>query len=584
MRFLPLSLLCAAVVSVGCECNPEVVTVAPQIAVDVCRTPERVVRGKNVGGTQDCDIDFKTKDLSVMAEYEVAITNVTAIPLKIESIEVSGDPAFRIVSAPEEVGAGLTATMTVGFRPSVESAVEALIKIDSDGENVQDGIVIIHLRGVGVDNGTPSIKVSSPDCAQGADPNLGLDYGRVAQDGSSRCTLVIENHGNRELVLDGVIMDRETLAMPSGEDEEAEPFVFVGRAPQPDDLIGYEAPNNTAPLVITFSPKELGDYAQELIVLSNDPDRPRVAVPLNGEGVTPPTCVSGILTVNGQPWTDGTQIEPLDDVVLTADGSEPSTDEGRIVRVEWEITERPIGSQVILSTPDQLTTGFQFAAGTPGVDIAGRYKVNATVVDDLETKSVNSCVVEFEAIPTDTFLAQLTWDTPSGDMDLHVAKMDDSGDFCISGNRGIDPQASTQYAGNVAEECSTGDDLDCNFSTCKAGYPSRPDWDGSGDLSEGDPSLDIDDVDGYGPENINVDQSSPGSYLISVFYYSGSTDVGNTVRIYVYGLLQQEHYYSLADDDWRDVAILHWQNLPAGQGEWCLEDLDDGDRSDDCGL
>jgi hypothetical protein len=584
MRFLPLSLLCAAVALGGCFCDPDVVTVAPQIAVDVCKTPQRVVRGKNVGGTQDCDIDFKTKDLSVLAEFQVKITNVTAIPLAIESVEVSGDPAFRIVSAPDVVGAGLTATMIVGFRPSVESAVEGLIKIDSDGENVEKGIVVIHLHGVGVDNGTPEIKVSSPDCGQGVDPNLGLGFGRVAQDGSARCTLTIENHGNRELVLDGVIMDRDTLSMPSGEDADAEPFVFVGRAPQPDDLIGFEAPNNAAPLTITFSPKELGAYAQTLVVLSNDPDRPRVEVPLTGEGVTPPSCTSGIESVNGQPYTTDTQIEPLDDVVLTADGSEPSTDDGRIVRVEWEIVERPVGSQVILSTPDQLTTGFQFAAGTPGVDIAGRYAVKATVVDDLETKSVNPCVVEFEAIPTDTFLVQLTWDTPSGDMDLHVAKVDGAGDFCISGNRGIDPQASGQYDGNVAEECSSGDDLDCNFSNCKAAYTSRPDWDEDGTLSDGDPSLDIDDVDGYGPENINVDQSSPGSYLISVFYYSGQTDVGNTVRIYVYGLLQQEHYYALRDDDWRDVAILHWQNLPAGEGEWCLEDLDDGDRSDDCGM
>src|SRR5688572_24847570 len=75
----------------GCQgCDPDTVTVAPQIAVDVCKTPERVVRGKNVGGTQDCDIDFKTKDISVMSVFQVKITNVTALPLAIESVEVSG--------------------------------------------------------------------------------------------------------------------------------------------------------------------------------------------------------------------------------------------------------------------------------------------------------------------------------------------------------------------------------------------------------------------------------------------------------------------------------------------------------------
>lgn len=559
----------------ACECTPDVVTVAPQIAVDVCKTPERVVKGTNVGGVQDCDIDFGTKDISVMSQHVVKITNVTALPLKIQSVEVTGDPSFKILDAPEEVGSGLTATMVVGFRPMVEAAVEGLIKIDSDGENVEQGIVVIRLKGIGVDNGVPEIKVSSPDCAVGQDPGLGIGFGRVAQDGVAQCTLTIENHGNRPLVLDEVSFLGDTLTLPSGGDAADEPFRFVGRPPQPDDQIGAEAPSNTAPLTLSFSPLVLGAYGQTLVVKSNDPDRPTIEVPLTGEGVTPPTCGPlRILTVNGSPADQDTQIEPLDDVVLSAEDSEPSTEDGRIAVVEWEIVDKPPGSQVQLSTPDQLTTGFVFADGTAGLDLAGRYRIRATVIDDLETKSVNDCVVEFEAIPTDTFLAQLSWDTPTGDMDLHVSKRNENGDFCISGNRGVTP-------GPIAQECEP--DLDCNFSTCKATFGDRPDWDGDGVASAGDPSLDIDDISGFGPENINVDQSSPGDYLISVFYYSGSVDVGNTVRIYVFGLLQQEHYKLLGDDAWWDVAILHWQNLDDGR-VFCLEDVTDGDASDDCGV
>ncbi len=583
--FLGLSavLLTTGLGQTGCNgCEPEIGEIAPQIAVDVCKTPERIVRDVNVGGVQDCEIDFGQRDISVQSTYEVKITNVTGIPLDIVSVETPAgltDPAFKVLSFPEEVGAGLTSTMLVGFRPSVESDVEGIIKIDSDAANVEKGIVVIHLAGTGVDNGLPEIVVTSPDCGTGADPNLGIDFGRVAKDGVAQCTLIIENRGTKPLVLDEVSFDLDsaTFVRPADSEPTREPFTFVGRPPQPDDQI---LPDESATLTISFAPDALGDFEQILQIKSNDPNRPSFGTQLQGQGVTPPTCGPlAILTVNGQPADDDTTIEPLDDVVLSAEASSPSSTDGSIVNVEWSIVSGPDGSQAQLSTPDQLTTGFQFADGRPGVDLAGRYRIMATVVDDLETRSVNPCIIEFEAIPTDTFLAQLTWDTPTGDMDLHVAKRNDSGEFCVSGDRGVD-------VGPQARSCTP--DLDCNFSTCKATFGNRPDWDGDGVESAGDPSLDIDDISGYGPENINVDQSVAGDYLITAFYYSGSVNVGNTLRIYVYGLLQQESFDTLEDDAWWEVAILHWQNLPDGHPRtadgWCLEDLTDTDATDDCGF
>jgi len=68
---------------------------------------------------------------------------------------------------------------------------------------------------------------------------------------------------------------------------------------------------------------------------------------------------------------------------------------------------------------------------------------------------------------------------------------------------------------------------------------------GNGALEWGDPAkwednpyLDLDDVDGYGPEHINISQPMPGTYTYMVHYYddsydgSESTDTNATVEVY----------------------------------------------------
>ena len=59
-------------------------------------------------------------------------------------------------------------------------------------------------------------------------------------------------------------------------------------------------------------------------------------------------------------------------------------------------------------------------------------------------------------------------------------------------------------------------DLDCHF-----GNPS-PDWGVPGDWAD-DPFLDVDDIDGYGPEHINISEPTPGAtYRFLVHYYMDS--------------------------------------------------------------
>jgi hypothetical protein len=108
--------------------------------------------------------------------------------------------------------------------------------------------------------------------------------------------------------------------------------------------------------------------------------------------------------------------------------------------------------------------------------------------------------------------------------------------------------------------------FDC-VGDCHFGNPS-PDWGVLGDIKD-DPFLDYDDVDGYGPENINLEEPQPGTYKLIIHYYRDSYDTSSsrptnaTVRIYEYGQLKQTFGPTNLDStNWNwDVCTIDW---PAG--------------------
>jgi len=98
---------------------------------------------------------------------------------------------------------------------------------------------------------------------------------------------------------------------------------------------------------------------------------------------------------------------------------------------------------------------------------------------------------------------QLAWDTDGTDVDLHLIKPD----------------------GNYNDSFS-----DCYFAN------SNPDWGMTGDASD-DPELDVDDVNGFGPENIYLDPSEDGTYAVTVHYWSdhGNGPSNAWLEIYIDG-------------------------------------------------
>jgi uncharacterized protein YfaP (DUF2135 family) len=91
----------------------------------------------------------------------------------------------------------------------------------------------------------------------------------------------------------------------------------------------------------------------------------------------------------------------------------------------------------------------------------------------------------------------------------------------------------------------------------------EPNWGSPG--ATDNPSLDIDDVDGHGPENINLDNPESVTYRVGALYFSdhGRGATNSTIRIWLQSVLVFEYRGKyMTDRQFWDVAAIEWGVRP----------------------
>jgi hypothetical protein len=179
--------------------------------------------------------------------------------------------------------------------------------------------------------------------------------------------------------------------------------------------------------------------------------------------------------------------------VLSASDGDP---DGDIVSRRWEVLTGPPGMLSVFGCPTCASTSFR-------ADIAGVYTLRYTATDGGGRSASCSVTINVTGLG---LRIEVTWASATADIDLHLLKGDGG------------------WWSTYAE-----DDGDCHWRNCR---PSLA-WPPTG--TNGDARLDIDDMGGYGPENINVDVVNLGeTYRVGVHWWLGHGDTSSEVSLRIF--------------------------------------------------
>ncbi|MFT4621793.1 MAG: hypothetical protein ACI8PZ_000445 [Myxococcota bacterium] len=413
---------------------------------------------------------------------EVFISNAGKAPLELFEVSLQdSEGVFDFgIEVPTEVEKEGTIAVPVTFTPKNFLDYSGSITIVSDDEDFPE--IVLAITGTGVDAPKPDICLDS----------LALDFGVVPQDSTAFEFIEIENCGTAPLEL-GTLGQTGSGAFSI---ESNPTFTTI-------------APGNRLPVVVTYTPySDVGDNGS-ITIPSNDPDEPEVSVVLLGNGggdLEYPVAVVECPAVANPPGF----------AVVDGSGSYDPNEQYPL-RYEWTLVATPVGSEARFTNPTGEVTELQ-------MDLAGSYAPQLVVYNAADIPSAPTlCPIVGE--PADAIHIELTWDTPSADLDLHLVEND----------------------GAIFEK--PGDCTWCNRT---------PSW-GAGGSSD-DPRLDLDDVGGFGPENINVFSPADGRYHVKVHYFEDHGDFAVTARakIWLAGTVAWEGSKVLTRNQIWNVGQVNW--------------------------
>lgn len=295
---------------------------------------------------------------------------------------------------------------------------------------------------------------------------------------------------------------------------------------------------DSAVITAEFHPTTQGEHTATILIASNDPNEDPYSIQLNGIGDPPelgkaPTAQCTV-TFDGNTGqsVQGLHACPSGNCPTAFFNGTGSTDpSGLALTYQWTLSSAS-GSATTLSSSTTANPSLV-------LDVGGTYSATLVVTNsNNQASQPATCTVE--AIPNENFRIELSWQNSGDDMDLHLLRAQPAG------------QPRT--------------DGDCYYANCQSGgWGGALDWGVTG-VTDDDPALDLDDISGIGPENINIIQPAlapyDGWYEVFVHDYPGSVyEPANpvTVNIYLNGVLTQTYNFSISGED-SDyyVAKIEW--------------------------
>lgn len=475
---------------------------------------------------------FGQVDTGKTMTRSVVVTNVGDLPLDISKVSLVGPKSFsyEVVGKPSYpvrlTSGDSRMDVNVAFTPQSTGRLEASLVFASNDPDLPS-----YTLPIVANSDTPCLKIQ---------PVI-LEFSPAAS---------VDTSTTREVTLTSCSDVPLTISdvLKAGGDD-----VFTHK------LVGAESPlkrDESATLEITYSPTKIGSNKAEYVVISDDPLQPNASISVMGTASSNkcPTAVARARINTASDWSRNIDAAPLDTIVF--DGSLSHDEESTTLNYFWSIKSAPKDSTSKLTVNGSQASLF--------ADLAGEYSVCLNVEDSGNMMSCNEDCLTFNAIPRETLHVQLVWHTPGDtvigdtdgtDLDLHFVRLLQGDDLKES-----DPRAHKGTWGDTGM-VTLQDGRDVYFEN------REPVWTVEGFGSE-TPSLDRDDKDGEGPENINMDSLAPCSwYAFGVHYYQDYAFGPSyaTLRVYVSGKQRFEKAnISLAQTGvFKQIAVMHWDGTTA---------------------
>lgn len=417
--------------------------------------------------------------------------NVGQAALLIEGYAI--DPAngvFQVVSGPDALAPNAEGAIVLAFAPArAKETYQADLVIRSNDPDRPE--LRVPLRGTG---GVREIEVVPTD----------IDFGIVNEGSRAVRQVEIRNVGK-----DVLSIQRLTWTSTS-----------IDLGPDPGTFSAATlAAGTSTNVTLVYSPVDLGGDHGELVIFSDDEDEAEVTVRARGYANLAPRAIAfGCAPAVGRVACDGApdrgrifNLGLRQRVAL--DGRDSADPEGApIAGYRWVVEARPTGSSaaVFHSTDDRNLR--RRATGDIEVDVVGTYEIRLIVTDDRGLDSFDLPESRVTIRPKDLEVL-LRWDVAT-DVDLHLVR----------------PSGSLGDYGNGQIGTSTGSDA--------SSFNRQPNW-GDPATALDNPSLDIDDVSGRGPEIVSLDRPEDGGVYSAWAHYCDSRDIGVaanvTIEVFVRG-------------------------------------------------
>jgi hypothetical protein len=392
-----------------------------------------------------------------------------------------------------------------------------------------------------------------------------VNFGGVLNGGEDTRTVTVTSCGGTQLCLGGFDFADGTAApgefsMDFTPMKAICPDIDVNVGPTKDKPCCIAANGKFTTFTVKYSPADVSpedpnNKGQQIpdtvniVATSNAFANPPPSVAVSGTGVLQ-TCPIAKIDI-----TEGDEVVPQTTLHLKGDGSKGTG--GQAIKTYKWTAKQPAGSN----------KGFQPSSSFPNPtfvpDAAGEYEFCLEVADANGVKSCSQTCQKVLVVPNNAVHVELLWDTPSdpdqtdtgpaagADMDLHFAN------YLASG-----PDIDCDGAGDPW----FNNPFDCFW------FNNSPQWGSASSAIKDDPTLDLDDTDGAGPENLNLehpegDPALPRFYSIGVHYWNdhGYGVSFSTITVYLFGAVALKiDKISMNPLDMWYVGKLNWPNQLTG--------------------